>query len=73
MSVGIVTFTILKIQHEISLTEQAISTVYAEIEQYESPNPASFLPPLTPQAFLAAIAIVGIVAIVKSWKDRNPF
>jgi flagellar biosynthesis protein FlhB len=73
MSVGIVTFTILKIQNEITATNEAINAVYAEIERYESPNVSDFLPPFTAQAFFASMAIVGIVAIIRSWKNRNPW
>jgi hypothetical protein len=73
MSVGIVTCTILKINHEINATNEAINAVYTEIERYETPNPSNFLPPFTAQAFFASVAIVGIVAIIRSWKNRNPF
>jgi hypothetical protein len=73
MSVGIVTFTILRINHEIKMTNEAINAVYTEIERYESPNPVDFLPPFTAQAFFASLAIVSIVAIIRSWKNRNPF
>jgi flagellar biosynthesis protein FlhB len=72
-SVAVVTFTILRVNNEIQQTEEAISRVYVEIERYESPIPATFLPSFVPQAFLASLAIVSIVAIIKSWKDKNPF
>jgi hypothetical protein len=73
MCVGIVTFTILKIQNEITATNEAINAVYSEIERYESPDVSNFLPPFTAQAFFASMAIVGIVAIIRSWKNRNPW
>jgi hypothetical protein len=73
MSVGIVTFTILRINHEIRMTNEAINAVYTEIERYETPTVSDFLPPFTAQAFFASMAIVGIVAIIRGWKNRNPF
>jgi hypothetical protein len=71
--VGITTATILQVQQEITRTNQAIQQVYSEIERYETPTPASFLPPFTAQAFLASIAIVSIVAILRNLKNRSPF
>lgn len=69
--VAITTVTILQLQQEIVSTTEAIQQVYGEIERYESPSPTSFLPPFTAQAFLAAIAICSVVAIVRSFKNRN--
>jgi hypothetical protein len=70
MSVGIVSVTIYQVNQEIKATNEAINAVYSEIQRYETPNPGAFIPPSLPQVLFASMAIVAIVAIIKSFKNR---
>lgn len=71
--VGIVSFTIHSIYQDIRQTQQQINDVYAEIQQYEQPKLYDFLPPYTGLIIMASIAIVAVVMLVKTMRDRNPF
>lgn len=67
-SVGIVTFTIYSIHHEITNTANLIADVYTEIQQYEQPKVSNFFPPYLPQILLASI---GIVVLLRSFRGGD--
>ncbi|HEY9672228.1 MAG TPA: hypothetical protein V6D11_12340 [Waterburya sp.] len=72
-AVGIVTASIYSTANEINQTNQAITSVYREITQYEKPQTQNFLPPYLGQILLASVAIVCLVAFVRSIRNGNPF
>lgn len=62
---GITYVGIGETRQAVDTTYQSIQTVYGEIHTYERPKTSDFQLPVDPMMMIAAISIVGLVAIIK--------